>query len=130
MGSAHVLPPAVPHRRWRAPAPAPALPTRRALAARAAPRRRPAVVDERVHQGTLARRPHGPRRVLPFADALPLGLERAVPRGGGPRAPARRRPRAARRSEEHTSELQSPCNLVCRLPLEKKNMTGKGRLSA
>src|SRR2546426_6870284 len=28
--------------------------------------------------------------------------------------------RAADRSEEHTSELQSPCNLVCRLLLEKK----------
>src|SRR6202034_4038279 len=28
--------------------------------------------------------------------------------------------RAFRRSEEHTSELQSPCNLVCRLLLEKK----------
>src|SRR5256885_7851536 len=28
----------------------------------------------------------------------------------------------AARSEEHTSELQSPCNLVCRLLLEKKNM--------
>src|SRR5688500_19945921 len=28
--------------------------------------------------------------------------------------------RAAARSEEHTSELQSPCNLVCRLLLEKK----------
>src|SRR5256885_13068521 len=27
----------------------------------------------------------------------------------------------SRRSEEHTSELQSPCNLVCRLLLEKKN---------
>src|SRR6266446_1953457 len=27
---------------------------------------------------------------------------------------------ASRRSEEHTSELQSPCNLVCRLLLEKK----------
>src|SRR2546426_2530719 len=27
---------------------------------------------------------------------------------------------AADRSEEHTSELQSPCNLVCRLLLEKK----------
>src|SRR5256885_9227691 len=26
------------------------------------------------------------------------------------------------RSEEHTSELQSPCNLVCRLLLEKKNL--------
>src|SRR2546426_9211723 len=33
-------------------------------------------------------------------------------------APARAA--AAERSEEHTSELQSPCNLVCRLLLEKK----------
>src|SRR5256885_13315232 len=28
--------------------------------------------------------------------------------------------RGVARSEEHTSELQSPCNLVCRLLLEKK----------
>src|SRR5256885_8014269 len=34
------------------------------------------------------------------------------------------RPRLSRsRSEEHTSELQSPCNLVCRLLLEKKKNT-------
>src|SRR5258708_24617890 len=30
---------------------------------------------------------------------------------------------ARRRSEEHTSELQSPDHLVCRLLLEKKNIT-------
>src|SRR2546426_5197712 len=30
------------------------------------------------------------------------------------------RPLPTHRSEEHTSELQSPCNLVCRLLLEKK----------
>src|SRR5256885_8411969 len=30
------------------------------------------------------------------------------------------RARVSGRSEEHTSELQSPCNLVCRLLLEKK----------
>src|ERR1022692_2043398 len=30
------------------------------------------------------------------------------------------------RSEEHTSELQSPCNLVCRLLLEKKKKLGGG----
>src|SRR5256885_11674203 len=30
------------------------------------------------------------------------------------------RERSRTRSEEHTSELQSPCNLVCRLLLEKK----------
>src|SRR5256885_12145525 len=34
------------------------------------------------------------------------------------------------RSEEHTSELQSPCNLVCRLLLEKKKKTHETRLSA
>src|SRR2546426_6279975 len=33
---------------------------------------------------------------------------------------ARRRCAIVIRSEEHTSELQSPCNLVCRLLLEKK----------
>src|SRR2546426_1301193 len=33
---------------------------------------------------------------------------------------ARPAPRPQCRSEEHTSELQSPCNLVCRLLLEKK----------
>src|SRR5256885_3508889 len=31
-----------------------------------------------------------------------------------------KRTRDTARSEEHTSELQSPCNLVCRLLLEKK----------
>src|SRR3989454_973788 len=48
--------------------------------------------------------------------------------GDGPGRPARgRRPvlyqgiLGPTRSEEHTSELQSPCNLVCRLLLEKKN---------
>src|SRR5256885_4261027 len=33
---------------------------------------------------------------------------------------------AGRRSEEHTSELQSPCNLVCRLLLEKKKNEWSG----
>src|SRR5256885_9654847 len=35
--------------------------------------------------------------------------------------PSQSRFTRAARSEEHTSELQSPCNLVCRLMLEKKN---------
>src|SRR5256885_7030536 len=37
--------------------------------------------------------------------------------------------RELNRSEEHTSELQSPCNLVCRLLLEKKkyNLTKRWR---
>src|SRR5256885_15970477 len=44
----------------------------------------------------------------------PAGRGRPRRRRGAPAA----RPRY--RSEEHTSELQSPCNLVCRLLLEKK----------
>src|SRR5437879_13332672 len=40
--------------------------------------------------------------------------ERLPPETGGDR-------RGTRRSEEHTSELQSPMYLVCRLLLEKKN---------
>src|SRR2546426_3840390 len=43
------------------------------------------------------------------------------PRDQGP--PRRERETGQRRSEEHTSELQSPCNLVCRLLLEKKKKT-------
>src|SRR2546426_8204698 len=50
-----------------------------------------------------------------------LGLARRGPRlqhvgDGGQSDP----PPLLGRSEEHTSELQSPCNLVCRLLLEKK----------
>src|SRR5256885_9510362 len=46
----------------------------------------------------------------------------AACRGGGRGRDDRRRRVAplGQRSEEHTSELQSPCNLVCRLLLEKK----------
>src|SRR5256885_12411077 len=41
----------------------------------------------------------------------------------GPDDPAHARFHRRARSEEHTSELQSPCNLVCRLLLEKKQTT-------
>src|SRR4029077_3386036 len=44
---------------------------------------------------------------------------RRTPRRSSPRWAARR-PLGPRRSEEHTSELQSHLNLVCRLLLEKK----------
>src|SRR2546426_4475399 len=51
----------------------------------------------------------------------------ARPRGDGPPGAGHRVPEpelevhgSGLRSEEHTSELQSPCNLVCRLLLEKK----------
>src|SRR2546426_4807331 len=40
-----------------------------------------------------------------------------------PPPPALERGESVPRSEEHTSELQSPCNLVCRLLLEKKKKT-------
>src|SRR2546426_5895028 len=42
------------------------------------------------------------------------------PVGPGGGAPVPMPTTGTERSEEHTSELQSPCNLVCRLLLEKK----------
>src|SRR5688572_33230247 len=66
---------------------------------------------------------------LSLHDALPIsgsstrltghrrsGGDRRGPRAGSPGTPAGATPR----SEEHTSELQSQSNLVCRLLLEKK----------
>src|ERR1022692_1905006 len=47
-----------------------------------------------------------PRRNFDRAVAAATHSPRCAPRGG---------PRCANRSEEHKSELQSPCNLVCRL---------------
>src|SRR5256885_3053575 len=69
---------------------------------------------------------------LSLHDALPISCSRSnTPRRSraacdrGTRTSTRPRRRSASRSqaarsEEHTSELQSPCNLVCRLLLEKK----------
>src|SRR5256885_7660315 len=60
----------------------------------------------------------------------PLGVSARRSAGGAPRRPSPDEkpnrqfhpgppaPRTLDRSEEHTSELQSPCNLVCRLLLE------------
>src|SRR3989454_7896522 len=48
---------------------------------------------------------------------------RALPRGVPFETEQRARRKDGERSEEHTSELQSPCNLVCRLLLEKKKKT-------
>src|SRR4051794_41724321 len=48
---------------------------------------------------------------------------RGRPRVREVRAAERVANRTALRSEEHTSELQSPVHLVCRLLLEKKNRT-------
>src|SRR2546430_7692618 len=69
---------------------------------------------------------------LSLHDALPISESRAArlagtERDGGVRRPEQyvRRVRPADRSEEHTSELQSQSNLVCRLLLEKKRKTCK-----
>src|SRR5258708_39344054 len=48
-------------------------------------------------------------------------------RGGEPERAGLLRDRHVERSEEHTSELQSPDHLVCRLLLEKKKKTSMGR---
>src|SRR5256885_7835702 len=50
------------------------------------------------------------------------GAGRGAQGSAGPRRDRRRRRVSGGRSEEHTSELQSPCNLVCRLLLEKKKI--------
>src|SRR2546426_9121685 len=51
----------------------------------------------------------------------PLGAQgQRQPNGGEPDVGPEDAADLAERSEEHTSELQSPCNLVCRLLLEKK----------
>src|SRR5438270_5941514 len=53
-----------------------------------------------------------------FRSSTPAGSRWAVPGGSIPMCSA-----TAARSEEHTSELQSQSNLVCRLLLEKKKKT-------
>src|SRR2546430_8579232 len=57
---------------------------------------------------------------LSLHDALPISA--ATVRGGArsPAAVSHWSPCTVKRSEEHTSELQSQSNLVCRLLLEKK----------
>src|ERR1039457_7142585 len=66
----------------------------------------------------MIRRP--PRSTLfPYTTLFRSGRSAAA----SPRhrcGPGTRRGRRSTRSEEHTSELQSPCNLVCRLLLVKK----------
>src|SRR5207244_4875033 len=58
---------------------------------------------------------------LSLHDALPISGGGS--RGAPPRGHRARHGRHGHRSEEHTSELQSPDHLVCRLLLEKKNKT-------
>src|SRR2546426_7821986 len=53
-------------------------------------------------------------------DRRRLGVRARTEGRARPCTLGRARPSVLARSEEHTSELQSPCNLVCRLLLEKK----------
>src|SRR5256885_12216811 len=55
-----------------------------------------------------------------LSHASPRAPARAGNAGGRGRGDRLVRHGRRARSEEHTSELQSPCNLVCRLLLEKK----------
>src|SRR5256885_6360776 len=74
---------------------------------------------DRLRLAVLAvvRKPAGPPQRLPVV----AGVEQRV--GGGAAG-------VLPRSEEHTSELQSPCNLVCRLLLEKKKKNSTATHSA
>src|SRR5437762_8369990 len=57
------------------------------------------------------------------SEGCRLAMPNAVGTDSADSTPVPRLPlRSASRSEEHTSELQSPMYLVCRLLLEKKNM--------
>src|SRR2546426_5547301 len=69
--------------------------------------------DDHGHEFGFAARHHRVDRDL-------LRRDRDSPVGDEADLLLRVEPGALERSEEHTSELQSPCNLVCRLLLEKK----------
>src|SRR6266446_2902212 len=75
-------------------------------------------VDERAYVATTVAVGGGERAAalqLYAAGQFPGACERfSRAAADNPKSPV------WRRSEEHTSELQSPCNLVCRLLLEKK----------
>src|SRR5256885_12034569 len=60
-----------------------------------------------------------PYTTLFRSSAMPRNVFRSIPECAPPFGWLCHVP--IKRSEEHTSELQSPCNLVCRLLLEKKN---------
>src|SRR2546430_11963582 len=64
---------------------------------------------------------------LSLHDALPICARSCRDRGD--RSARDRGPARGGRSEEHTSELQSQSNLVCRLLLEKKNKEQRYALS-
>src|SRR5256885_6949997 len=64
-------------------------------------------------------------------DISPISSRKKVPPRAAANSPCLSRTAPVNdpftRSEEHTSELQSPCNLVCRLLLEKKKIERLGQ---
>src|SRR2546426_1557180 len=78
-----------------------------------AEQRRDVAVPQAVHEVPPAHRPLAPA-VHDFLEQPAEVLDRLIVVGEDPDGVL------DGRSEEHTSELQSPCNLVCRLLLEKK----------
>src|SRR5688500_17323780 len=90
--------------------------------------------QRRAHEARAAghqtgRPGHGPSIRIQESAAESFGRSTNCRRSGGERATDRRgadgncvRRLRVPRSEEHTSELQSPCNLVCRLLLEKEKV--------
>src|SRR5258708_9659389 len=76
----------------------------------------------------MIRRP--PRSTLfPYTTLFRSPVSKAVP-GHQPPSDCAGRAVGKARSEEHTSELQSPDHLVCRLLLEKKKINGSGLTSS
>src|SRR4051794_41600944 len=77
----------------------------------------------------MIRRP--PRSTLfPYTTLFRSPPETAPGRLMAPRHLEREVRRSAERSEEHTSELQSPVHLVCRLLLEKKKQSNGSRATS
>src|SRR2546426_11172407 len=108
---------------------------RQAVPRKALPSARPAVTSRCRHRSRLAEAPtpsnsRGQRRGSQATRCPHHGEKFPGKESGADRCDPRVFQRAergrearrstAKRSEEHTSELQSPCNLVCRLLLEKK----------
>src|SRR2546426_5254494 len=84
-----------------------------------------AVFAEELHPAAFVLRAAGAlgyRGAAQFLDDRIDGLGRGLDREGAGSA--------AQEIEEHTSELQSPCNLVCRLLLEKKNNKPKASITS
>src|SRR5260370_12763455 len=67
-----------------------------------------------------SKRPHRRRELLPSKTAARFLISAPVPLSPSPPDLSRKAMPMRYRSEEHTSELQSHLNLVCRLLLEKK----------